>query len=154
MIIETWAAFDQSITTMTLPNGQTIQLDSATMTLKEKLELCLGPLRELFEFNPNDDFILKPSATNKGAGIVVCNVFEQLEEVISDTPDIREWILQKVRSKSIVALERSVDVHTCFGPSLNNPPPPSYKKMRLAESVTLSNFESQKPPYVGVTADL
>jgi len=124
MIIETWAAFDQSITTMTLPNGQTIQLDSATMTLKEKLELCLGPLRELFEFNPNDDFILKPSATNKGAGIVVCNVFEQLEEVISDTPDIREWILQKVRSKSIVALERSVDVHTCFGPSLNNPPPP------------------------------
>ncbi|GMI59437.1 hypothetical protein ScalyP_jg8076 [Parmales sp. scaly parma] len=110
MIIETWAAFDQSITTMTLPNGQTIQLDSATMTLKEKLELCLGPLRELFEFNPNDDFILKPSATNKGAGIVVCNVFEQLEEVISDTPDIREWILQKYISRPLLLNKRKFHI--------------------------------------------
>ena len=79
----------------TLPSGQTVSVDPSLMSRSERLELCLGPLREVFEdANWERDFILKPSSANKGKGIVVCSAFEQVQEAVLDEPDIREWILQ------------------------------------------------------------
>jgi len=41
----------------------------------------------------------------------------------------------------------------CFGPSLNNPPPPLNKKMLLAKPTTVSNFERLNTLCVGVMVD-
>ena len=48
-ICETWAAFDEECTKMTMPNGQSIEIDSKGMGKGERVELCLGGLREIFE---------------------------------------------------------------------------------------------------------
>ena len=69
------------------------------MSTAEKIGMCCGEwlqvLDQAEQRGEETTWILKPSATNRGAGIVVFNVYEELLDLLISTPDVREWVVSR-----------------------------------------------------------
>lgn len=98
LIIETWSAFEDI--RFDFGRGAIASFDTSTMPampLREKLNWCLDNQLEEFERPERIDWswILKPSVTNKGTDISIVHDWEELLDALEETPDIREWVLQR-----------------------------------------------------------
>ena len=77
------------------------------MTLFLFVDFCLEECKELVESEERNDWlwILKPSVTNKGMDIAVIRNWEQVLDALEETPDVREWVLQKYIADPILVEE-------------------------------------------------
>jgi tubulin---tyrosine ligase len=118
-IIETWSAFEDM--KLDLGGGMMASFDDPILQLaplRQRLDWALTEVRALFipdvdtttgealhlteHTKCNEDgsskntlWILKPSVTNKGANISIVRDWDGLLDALEDTPDMREWVLQK-----------------------------------------------------------
>lgn len=79
--------------------------DSSTVNRRDRLDKCLAEAKQIMTEaelsydriatnNPNAPppvWILKPSTINKGAGIQIIHLYEQLVDICWEESDIREW---------------------------------------------------------------
>lgn len=108
IIIETWDAFEDIRMDFgggTFANFNTTQIVSTS--LRKRLDFCLEECKELVKSEERNDWlwILKPSVTNKGMDIAVIRNWEQVLDALEETPDVREWVLQKYIADPILVEE-------------------------------------------------
>jgi len=92
LVVETWAAFEDLKFF-----GATFDMGPMQAPLRERLELCLDDVKEAVEDVRRQAWrwILKPSVTNKGADISICDGWPALLDALEDKEDVREWVLQR-----------------------------------------------------------
>ena len=98
MVVDTWAAYDDD-KVVTMGDGVKVETGSLYLSEEERLkECCAGVFQVMDRYGAGEDtettYILKPSATNQGAGITLIYCFEQLIDVLGSNSSIREWVLQ------------------------------------------------------------
>jgi hypothetical protein len=115
LILDTWAVWDDDAQTQTqsgegiadiiaFQGAKTSNNNSAdSVNRRTKLDQCLKQAKEVMmqaekefcEESPDSDdvpmWILKPSSINKGAGIEIIHIYEELVDLCWSEPDIREW---------------------------------------------------------------
>jgi hypothetical protein len=99
VIIETWAAFEED-SVVTLGDGQKLTLgDNIQMTAVDKLKECAAAAYQMMDLDEvagrQETYILKPSTSNKGEGIILVYCFEQVVAHLEENCDDREWVLQR-----------------------------------------------------------
>jgi len=95
IIIETWNAFEDM--KMDFGGGTLASFQLPPTPLRQRLEWCLEEAQaEVNDANRADWlWILKPSVTNKGASISLCQNWEGVLNCLEAEPDMREWVLQR-----------------------------------------------------------
>ena len=96
LILETWNAFEEM--KIDFGGGTFASFNSATVLhapLRQRLEWCLEDMKEEVDKRSEFLWILKPSVTNKGASVIVAKDWHDILDGLEETPDIREWVLQK-----------------------------------------------------------
>ena len=81
LVVDTWEAYDDS-------------LAQFGISFRQRLESCLWEVRQVFENEPDSTWIMKPSATNKGAEVNVITTYTKFRGIITEWTDIREWVVQ------------------------------------------------------------
>ncbi|CAK5202490.1 unnamed protein product [Aphanomyces euteiches] len=98
LVVDLWDAFDQSLAELGI-------------SFRNRLESCLWEVKQLFDSNPNPGmWIMKPSATNKGAEVNVFNSYDKFKSIISDWTDIREWVVQAYVERPLLLRKRKFHV--------------------------------------------
>jgi hypothetical protein len=91
---------------------------------KERLDKCLEEAKKIMaaadaqyeedsKTNPKADapvWILKPSTVNKGAGIEIVHLHEQLVDICWSESDIREWVLQQYVDPPLLLRKRKFHI--------------------------------------------
>ncbi|GMH75511.1 hypothetical protein TL16_g06783 [Triparma laevis f. inornata] len=76
--------------------GDGTRVDFTNLSIPDRLKIVCGDFLQMqedfFKENKEVTWILKPSSINRGAGIEIFLVFEQLLEFLTSTPDVREWV--------------------------------------------------------------
>lgn len=96
LIIQTWEAFENM--KVDFGGGSFASFDdtlAVNVSLKQRLEWCLDDVKQNMDSSDCKHWILKSSVTNKGADIVIVKDWEGLLDSLNESPDIREWVLQK-----------------------------------------------------------
>lgn len=96
LIIQTWEAFENM--KVDFGGGSLASFDDTlvvSVSLRQRLEWCLDDVKESMENLDCKHWILKSSVTNKGADIVIVKNWASLLDALNESPDIREWVLQK-----------------------------------------------------------
>eukprot|EP00596_Hydrurales_sp_CCMP1899_P010538 CAMPEP_0119046506 /NCGR_PEP_ID=MMETSP1177-20130426/47095_1 /TAXON_ID=2985 /ORGANISM="Ochromonas sp, Strain CCMP1899" /LENGTH=327 /DNA_ID=CAMNT_0007019755 /DNA_START=514 /DNA_END=1497 /DNA_ORIENTATION=- len=75
---------------------------AVNVSLKQRLEWCLDDVKQSMESSDCKHWILKSSVTNKGADIVIVKNWGGLLDSLNESPDIREWVLQKYISNPLL----------------------------------------------------
>ena len=98
VILDTWAVWDGSgsgggghgLADMVMGSGSS---SSSTSNINQRqiLEQCLEAAKKLMESNGDATWILKGSTVNKGVGIYIVHVYEQVLDLLWSESDIREW---------------------------------------------------------------
>lgn len=96
IVVDTWDAFDDSMAQFGI-------------SFRQRLESCLWEARQVLE-NEGKTWIMKPSATNKGAEVNVITTFAKLRQVIGDWTDIREWVLQEYIQRPLLLRGRKFHI--------------------------------------------
>lgn len=105
-IVETWDAFADDHHQC---YGRGFQ-----MPLVQRLDACLWEIKNLMTLRENEKkmWILKPSATNKGAEVHVVRNFDEVREVVHAWADIREWVVQDYIACPYLFQERKFHIRT------------------------------------------
>ena len=112
VILDTWPVWEDNYNASAgglndILTGASCKTDG--INRKEILEKCLQEAKlvmseeehryeDRLKCNPKADapiWILKPSTVNKGAGIEIVHLYEQLVDICWSECDIREWVLQR-----------------------------------------------------------
>lgn len=95
LILETWNAHDEM--RMDFGGGAIASFNLPPTPLRQRLEWCMEEVKAEMEEPLRADWlwILKPSVANKGVDISLVRTFSQVLDSLEDTPDMREWVLQK-----------------------------------------------------------
>ncbi|KAJ1402937.1 tubulin-tyrosine ligase family-domain-containing protein [Ochromonadaceae sp. CCMP2298] len=98
LILETWNAFEEM--KLDFGRGTFASFEDPGITqapLRQRLDWCLSDARAAFDAEEHLDrmWILKPSATNKGASIAVVLDWEGVLEALEEADHVREWVLQR-----------------------------------------------------------
>jgi len=67
----------------------------AWLDLRSALTEALFEAEEKLSADPGTPWILKPSITNKGAGIVIVKSLEEVEAAVCEERDVGQWVLQR-----------------------------------------------------------
>ena len=108
-ILDTWAVFDEN-TGASSGGLADIVMDSAmdkSTNQRLLLDQCLVQARvamkeaeERYDASPDTVaepvWILKPSTANKGSGIQIVHLYEQLVDICWSEPDMREWYVTRI----------------------------------------------------------
>lgn len=98
-IIDTWPVWEDGARTANLEGlGDILTTFNSEKSpnLKERLLQCLAEARKFMDpakddYEDEQVWILKGSTTNKGAGISIIHIFEQLVDICWSESDVREW---------------------------------------------------------------
>ena len=114
IVIETWDAFDETSSGATMADGMRVDFGGVLTTKTDKLAICLGEarkaIRDAEEGGEEATWILKPSNTNKGAGIDILYTYEELFDYCLSEPDIREWVLQRYVDRPLLLSGRKFHI--------------------------------------------
>lgn len=94
-IIDTWSVWESSTDSSRQGLADIVTSASCSgsnINQRERLEHCLETAKLTMDAGDEDAvWILKGSTVNKGAGIYIVHVYEQLLDICWSEPDIREW---------------------------------------------------------------
>lgn len=128
VIIDTWPVWEEDYGGGAQAGFADVIVGSASSDRgtgrRDRLEKCLEEAKrvmhaeeELFEkeleSNPNTDpptWILKPSTVNKGQGIQIVHLHEQLIDICWTECNIREWVLQRYVSPPLLLRKRKFHI--------------------------------------------
>jgi tubulin--tyrosine ligase len=124
VILDTWAAFETEGTSSTSACrglADAVVASAATagtinnINLRQRLEHCLQAGKELLQRHADDEnddavWILKGSTVNKGVGIYIVHVPEQLVDICWSESNIREWVLQRYISSPLLLGKRKFHI--------------------------------------------
>jgi tubulin--tyrosine ligase len=103
LILDTWPVWEDDVNhTEGLADIVVGSCTNSQTNRRGVLDQCLSEARtkmkeadDKYASNPDCNaeplWILKPSTTNKGAGIQIVDIYEQLVDLVWSEPDIREW---------------------------------------------------------------
>ncbi|ETW07522.1 hypothetical protein H310_02023 [Aphanomyces invadans] len=103
LVVDLWDAFDQSLADLGI-------------SFRNRLESCLWEVKQVFDPENADTYvaggrwIMKPSATNKGAEVNVFNTYDKFKAIISEWTDIREWVVQAYIERPLLLRKRKFHV--------------------------------------------
>jgi tubulin--tyrosine ligase len=103
LIVETWGAFDEmSVDTF----GKGAVFDVSDLSIRDRLDICLYEARLAVAEDERTSWrwILKPSVTNKGSNIVLCNNWKDIIDALEDMVEQREWVLQRYVENPLLVL--------------------------------------------------
>lgn len=111
IILETWGAFDE----MRVDNfGSGATFDVSDMPFRDRLEICLVDAKEVIESKIKEEgwrWILKPSVTNKGADIAICDSWAQVLDALEEMEMQREWVIQRYVENPMLVLKAGHKFH-------------------------------------------
>jgi hypothetical protein len=134
LIIDTWSAFDTENVSLDIGGGFYTNFDLPELqnaNLSDRLRWCLMDIQnEMKLYNQQQQnqqnqceeqeeqqtegiqtiWILKPSVTNKGLHIHLILDFDHLISILSDYPNIREWVLQVYVDRPLLLLSSYPEV--------------------------------------------
>ncbi|KAG3119297.1 hypothetical protein PI124_g2848 [Phytophthora idaei] len=96
IVVDTWEAYDESMAQFGIP-------------FRQRLDSCLWEVRQTLE-NENKTWIMKPSATNKGAEVNVIKDFKKLRSIVNEWTDIREWVVQEYIQRPLLLRGRKFHI--------------------------------------------
>ncbi|KAI9921301.1 hypothetical protein PsorP6_002690 [Peronosclerospora sorghi] len=96
LVVDTWDAFDESMTQFSL-------------SFRQRLDSCLWEVKQTLEME-NKTWIMKPSATNKGAEVNVIKDFKKLRSIVNEWTDIREWVVQEYIKRPLLLRGRKFHI--------------------------------------------
>lgn len=111
IILETWGAFDE-MRVDSFGSGATF--DVSDLPFRDRLEICLVDAKEMIEKRIKEEgwrWILKPSVTNKGADIAICESWDKVLDALEDMSDQREWVIQRYIEKPMLVLKAGHKFH-------------------------------------------
>lgn len=106
LIIDTWEAFEDNMK-IDFGRGFSVGFGATVISgifrakgsnsLRSRLDMCLQDTYDKMIAPERSDWtwILKPSVTNKGINIQIVRSWECLLNKLEESPDIREWVLQR-----------------------------------------------------------
>jgi tubulin--tyrosine ligase len=99
LVVDTWEAFDDSMAQFGI-------------SFRQRLDSCLWEVRQAIEAGQADakKWIMKPSATNKGAEVSVVTSFAQLRAIVNEWTDIREWVVQDYIARPLLVRGRKFHI--------------------------------------------
>lgn len=97
LVVDTWEAYDDSMAQFGI-------------SFRQRLDSCLWETRQALEADKGKKWIMKPSATNKGAEVVVVENFAKLRAVVNEWTDIREWVVQEYISRPLLVRGRKFHI--------------------------------------------
>ena len=110
LIVETWGAFDEmSLDTF----GKGAIFDVNDLNFRDRLDVCLYEAKSVVEDETRASWrwILKPSVTNKGSNIVMCDDWKDIIDALDDMKEQREWVLQRYVEKPLLVLREGHKFH-------------------------------------------
>ena len=130
VILDTWAVWEEKIegggsAAGGLADIVVSQSHSNGINRKERMEKCLLEARKAMESaeqqyidsaesTPSATtapvWILKGSTVNKGVGIYIIHLYEQLVDICLSESDIREWVLQQYISRPLLLRQRKFHI--------------------------------------------
>jgi len=129
VILDTWAVWEENIggrggsAAGGLADIVVSQSRSNGINRKERMEKCLLEARKAIESAeqqyldsvesaaaPAPVWILKGSTVNKGVGIYIIHLYEQLVDICLNESDIREWVLQQYISRPLLLHQRKFHI--------------------------------------------
>ncbi|ETK89236.1 hypothetical protein F441_06710 [Phytophthora nicotianae CJ01A1] len=96
IVVDTWEAYDESMAQFGI-------------SFRQRLDSCLWEVRQTLE-NENNTWIMKPSATNKGAEVNVIKDFKKLRSIVNEWTDIREWVVQEYIQRPLLLRARKFHI--------------------------------------------
>ncbi|GMI27715.1 hypothetical protein TeGR_g11567 [Tetraparma gracilis] len=111
IVVETWAAFEEDAQ-VTLGDGVKLGVEGMGLGLVDRLKECAAEVAQTMDLDQREDttYILKPSTTNKGAGICLIYCLEQLLDKLAELPDIREWVVQEYVPRPLLLRKRKFHI--------------------------------------------
>lgn len=99
LVVDTWEAYDDSMAQFGI-------------SFRQRLDSCLWEVRQEIEAGQKDGkkWIMKPSATNKGAEVNVVSSFAKLRAIINEWTDIREWVVQDYIARPLLVRGRKFHI--------------------------------------------
>ena len=97
LVVDTWEAYDASMAT------------HFGMSFRQRLDACLWEVKQTLE-STQTTWIMKPSATNKGAEVNVVKDFEKLQSIVNEWTDIREWVVQEYIERPLLLRGRKFHI--------------------------------------------
>ncbi|KAF4324270.1 hypothetical protein BBO99_00000916 [Phytophthora kernoviae] len=96
LVVDTWEAYDDSMAQFGI-------------SFRQRLDSCLWEVRQVLE-SENKTWIMKPSATNKGAEVNVVKDFSKLRGIVNEWTDIREWVVQEYIQRPLLLRGRKFHI--------------------------------------------
>ncbi|KAG1708392.1 hypothetical protein DVH05_025069 [Phytophthora capsici] len=96
LVVDTWEAYDESMAQFGI-------------SFRQRLDSCLWEVRQTLEKEENT-WIMKPSATNKGAEVNVIKDFKKLRSIVNEWTDIREWVVQEYIQRPLLLRGRKFHI--------------------------------------------
>ncbi|TDH70658.1 hypothetical protein CCR75_001219 [Bremia lactucae] len=96
LVVETWEAYDES-------------MSQFGISFCQRLESCLWEVKQALE-KDNKTWIMKPSATNKGAEVNVIKDYKSLLNFVNEWTDIREWVVQEYIQRPLLLRGRKFHI--------------------------------------------
>ncbi|CAH0477797.1 unnamed protein product [Peronospora belbahrii] len=97
LVVDTWEAYDESLTHFGI-------------SFRERLDSCLWEVKQMLESKMKKTWIMKPSATNKGAEVSVITDFQKLRSIVNEWTDIREWVVQEYIERPLLLRGRKFHI--------------------------------------------
>ncbi len=110
LIVETWGAFDE----MSLDGfGKGAVFEVNDLPLRIRLDVCLYDAKSVVESYEKISWrwILKPSVTNKGSNIVLCENWKDVVDNLEEMEEQREWVLQRYVESPMLVLSEGHKFH-------------------------------------------
>ncbi|EEY69400.1 uncharacterized protein PITG_05632 [Phytophthora infestans T30-4] len=96
IVVDTWEAYDESMAQFGIP-------------FRQRLDSCLWEVKQTLD-NESNTWIMKPSATNKGAEVNVVKDFKKLRSIVNEWTDIREWVVQEYIQRPLLLRGRKFHI--------------------------------------------
>ncbi|KAE8895625.1 hypothetical protein PF005_g186 [Phytophthora fragariae] len=96
LVVDTWEAYDESMAQFGI-------------SFRQRLDSCLWEVKQTLE-TEDKTWIMKPSATNKGAEVNVIKDFKKLRSIVNEWTDIREWVVQEYIQRPLLLRGRKFHI--------------------------------------------
>ncbi|CEG40037.1 tubulin tyrosine ligase [Plasmopara halstedii] len=96
LVIDTWEAYDESMFRFGI-------------SFRQRLDSCLWEVKQALE-SESKTWIMKPSATNKGAEVNLIRDFQKLRSIVNEWTDIREWVVQEYIERPLLLRGRKFHI--------------------------------------------
>ncbi|GKY94201.1 hypothetical protein MPSEU_000386100 [Mayamaea pseudoterrestris] len=115
VILDTWAVWENGsgANMAEFVVGSSVSASgSNNINQRQLLEQCLEPAKLLMESRLVEEavWILKGSTVNKGVGIYLVHVYEQILDICWSESDIREWVLQRYIANPLTLRKRKFHI--------------------------------------------